>query len=77
MAIQKIINLGGKVIADPPLPSLLTSMKAGASPSKSSETGATPSLYASMKIGTSPGKSKQAPTQKLNDTMRIGGSKKK
>jgi hypothetical protein len=68
--IQKIINLGGKVIADPPLPSLLTSMRAGASPKKSNETGAKPSLYASAKLGTSPKKSSQAPNQKLIDTMR-------
>ena len=68
--IQKIINLGGKVIADPPLPSLLTSMKAGASPKKSNEKGATPSLYTSMKIDHDPSKSKQAPNKPLIDTMR-------
>lgn len=70
MSVQKLINLGVKVIADPPLPSLITSMRAGRGPEKSNEKGATPSLYTSMKIGTSPKKSGQSPKQKLLDTMR-------
>lgn len=75
MSIQKIINLGGKTTANPPLPSLITSMKAGQGPGKSSEMGATPSLYNSMRIGKGPEKSKQAPNQKVIDTMISKGGK--
>ena len=69
MSVQKLINLGVKTTADPPLPSLQTSMRAGASPKKSNEKGASPSLYDSMHLGTSPKKSGQSPKQRLQDTM--------
>ena len=76
MAIQKLKNLGVKTTATSPLPSLITSMKAGQGPGKSNETGPTPSLYASMHIGKGPEKSKQSPSQKVIDTMRSAGGKR-
>jgi hypothetical protein len=76
MSVTKLKNLGVKTTATSPLPSLITSMKAGAGPGKSSETGPTPSLYASMHIGKGPEKSKQSPSQKVIDTMRSAGGKR-
>ena len=76
MAIQKLKNLGVKTTATSPLPSLITSMKAGQGPGKSSETGATPSLYTSMHNGATPEKSSQSPSQKVIDTMRSAGGKR-
>jgi len=78
MSVQKLRNLGVKTTATSPLPSLQSSMRAGASPSKSSETGISPSLYQSMHLGTTPEKSQQSPSQRVIETMMSApGSRKK
>lgn len=77
MSVTKLKNLGVTTTATSPLPSLQSSMRAGASPSKSSETGNSPSLYQSMHLGTTPNKSKQSPSQKVIDTMIAAPSSRK